>query len=369
MPDGRALALAESFSMTLTEKLRVLAQRLPDIRERLGTEEATKNALILPFIKAMGYDPFNPAEVVPEFTADIGIKRGEKVDYAILRDGVPIILIECKRVGADLNRHDSQLCRYFHTVAARIAILTDGICYRVYSDLDAQNKMDQEPFLELNLEDFNENMAIELEKLTKSSFDIDTILASASDLKYSRKMTDLLSRELENPSDFLVRAFADQIYDGRLTKNVLDRFRSVLRRAIADHITHIINLRLKSALVKNEEAGDAAQADIVASEEASGAGPSVETTMEELEGFYIVKALVRDLVPSDRVFARDAKTYFTVILDDNNRRPICRLWFNGPKKYLGIFDSQKSETKIPVTCVEDIFKHADSLRESLRHVM
>lgn len=318
---------------------------------------------------ALGYDPFNPSEVVPEFTADVGIKQGEKVDYAILCYGRPIILIECKRVGANLDHHDSQLCRYFHAVSARIAILTDGVHYRIYTDLDDHNKLDQEPFMELNLAAFDERDALELEKLSKCSFNIETVLTSASDLRDSRKMMDLLAREFDNPSDGLVRAFADQIYDGRLSKNVLDRFRPVLRKAIAEHVTRMIKQRLKSALAKNEEAGDEAQEDIEATEEPSAETQSLETTMEELEGFYMVKSLVRDLAPPNRVFARDAKSYFSVILDNNNRKPICRLWFNGRNKFLGVFDTEKAEERIPITGIEDIYTHADKIRISLQHVL
>ncbi len=117
--------------MSFDEKIAALIQRLPKLANHLQTEEATKNALVMPFIAALGYDVFNPKEVVPEFTADVGTKKGEKVDYAIMRDGETIILIECKKANGDLSQENmSQLHRYFTVTKARITILTNGIHYR-----------------------------------------------------------------------------------------------------------------------------------------------------------------------------------------------------------------------------------------------
>ena len=138
--------------MALEDAVRDIADRIPDVLERLVTEEATKNALVMPFIAALGYDVFNPTEVVPEFTADVGNKSGEKVDYAILLDGQPIILLECKLASTTLdNAHLNQLIRYFSTTPARIGVLTNGIVYRFYADLDRPNMMDTKSFLEFDL--------------------------------------------------------------------------------------------------------------------------------------------------------------------------------------------------------------------------
>src|SRR5215207_4868836 len=121
--------------MDFKDFIKQLGDRAAKMKDKILTEEATKNAFIMPFIQMMGYDVFNPLEVVPEFIADIGIKKGEKVDYAIIKDGNPIVLIECKHWSADLNPHNSQLFRYFHTTSAKFGILTNGIVYRWYTDL------------------------------------------------------------------------------------------------------------------------------------------------------------------------------------------------------------------------------------------
>ena len=114
--------------MDFIEQLHALSAKVQKQKDTIQTEEATKNAFILPFISALGYDVFDPCEVVPEFTADVGIKKGEKADYAIFHDGKVIVLLECKKCGTDLSScHASQLYRYFSVTEARIAILCDGI--------------------------------------------------------------------------------------------------------------------------------------------------------------------------------------------------------------------------------------------------
>ena len=122
-----------------TEELKTFSQRVSQLQEHVATEEATKMSLVAPFFQLLGYDIFNPAEFCPEYTADVGIKKGEKVDYAILINGNPIILIEVKSINKNLDKHSSQLFRYFATTNARFAILTNGITYRFYSDLDRKS--------------------------------------------------------------------------------------------------------------------------------------------------------------------------------------------------------------------------------------
>jgi len=184
--------------MDFIDKIRELSARIPKQMEYIQTEEATKIALIMPFIDALGYDIFDPTEVIPEFTADIGTKKGEKVDYAILMDGKPIILFECKSCGSELdNGHASQLYRYFSVTEARFGVLTNGISYQFYSDLDEQNKMDSKPFFEFNMLEIKEPFVEELKKFTKSTFDLDNILTTASELKYTREIERIIAEEPE----------------------------------------------------------------------------------------------------------------------------------------------------------------------------
>jgi hypothetical protein len=198
--------------MDLIDRIKDLANRAAQQIDHIETEEATKNAFIMPFISSLGYDVFNPMEVIPEFTADIGTKKGEKVDYAIKKDNNVIILIECKWCGADLHKeHASQLYRYFSATEARFAILTNGIEYEFYSDIDEPNKMDSKPFFSFNLSQFEEHQVGELKKFTKSSFCLEDIITSASTLKYTGAIKKILEDEMKTPSEAFVRFFASQI--------------------------------------------------------------------------------------------------------------------------------------------------------------
>ena len=354
--------------MDFIEELEVLAARIPKLREHLQTEEATKNALVMPFIGILGYDIFNPTEVIPEFTCDVGIKKGEKVDYAIKKDEKIIILFECKKCGTDLDlAHASQLYRYFSVTDARIAILTNGIIYRFFTDLEAPNRMDSKPFMEFDLLDLQPSLVAELKKLTKPSFDLDEMITSAEELKYTREIRGILVEQLSSPSEDFVRFFAAQLYTGKLTQAIRDRFTEITKRALHQFINERINARLKTALagpelsVSEESQGQVQPTGVVSDDDAE----KIVTTEKELEGFYIVKGILREVVEPDRVAARDTQSYFGILLDDNNRKPICRLHFNRSQKYLGIIDENKKEDRIPIDRLQEIYQYADRLKATV----
>ena len=353
--------------MEFPEKIDNLSSKAKGKLDHLQTEEATKNALVMPMLAALGYNVFDPTEVVPELVADVGVKKGEKVDYAIKRDGAVVIIIECKAADATLSRdHASQLFRYFSVTAARFAILTNGVEYWFYSDLDDTNKMDTRPFFEFNIFDYTDGDVNELRKFTNQSFDVDSIVSTANDLKYTREIKRIMAKELADPSENLVRFFAKQVYDGKMTQAVCDQFSDFTRRAFKQFISDKVHDLLKSALAGEIEAaaqeeGEAKKTD---GEDRGDNSSGVTTTVEEVEGFHIVKAIVREVVDPRRVFMRDTKSYCGVLLDDNNRKPICRLHFNTAKKRIGVFDENKNETEIPITDLDDIYELMAMLRKT-----
>ena len=231
--------------MTFIEQIRNFSARIERLQDSIHTEEATKTAIVMPFFSMLGYDVFDPNEFAPEFTADVGIKKGEKVDYAILFDGKPTILVEVKNINKKLNKHASQLFRYFGTSTAKIAILTNGVIYKFYTDLDDANKMDEKPFLEINLLNLNENQIPELEKFIKSNFSIDEISSTASDLKYANLFKDILEQELDSPSDEFLKFFLSKTYNGRQHKGVLDRFRGVLKTSLNSYVSELLSDQVK----------------------------------------------------------------------------------------------------------------------------
>lgn len=357
--------------MDLIDVLDRLAARLQQLAEHLKTEEATKHTLVMPIINALGFNVFDPLEVIPEFTADVGTKKGEKVDYVIVIEGKPMVLIECKAFGSKLSlNHASQLYRYFSVTEARFAVLTNGVNYWFYTDLESPNKMDDKPFFEFTLSDYDERSVGELKKFAKANFDLSNILSNASELKYAKQIEKLLAQELEEPSEEFVKLFTSRVYTGRFTAAIQDQFRTLVRNAFRQFLRDQITDRLKSALrgseaihleanETNNEAGDQSKTEGVVGSNDDG----ITTTQEEIEGFYVVRAILSEMIDPCRVIMRDTKSYCGVLLDDNNRKPICRLRFNFSQKYIGLFDAEKNEEKIPIASVQEIFKLAKRIRE------
>jgi len=354
--------------MEFIERLNAMSAKVNQLASTIQTEEATKTAFVMPFIHTvLGYDVFDPSEVVPEYICDIGTKKGEKIDYAILKNGKIQILIETKKIGELLNiNHASQLFRYFHVTTARISILTNGRYYKFFTDLDAPNKMDEKPFLEIDLLDIDEHIIPELQKLTKSAFDVDSIINAAGELKYVGQIKREIASQFTQPDDDFVRFFASRIYEGVITQKVREQFALLTKKAASQFLNDQINDRLKSAI---SGVPLPTPAELVVSESQPGKADTPEdrvlTTMEELEGFHIIKAIVRTVIDAKRIAHRDTQSYFGILLDDNNRKPIARLHFNRTQKYLGVFDKDKSETRHPISSLDDIYEFSESLKETI----
>ncbi|HFK5581395.1 restriction endonuclease [Elizabethkingia anophelis] len=352
--------------MELKLKLEQLSQRIQGLKEQVQTEEATKNAFVMPFIQMLGYDIFNPTEVIPEYIADIGTKKGEKVDYLIKNNQEPILIIECKNWKENADAHNSQLHRYYHVSKARFGVLTNGIVYNFYTDLEKPNIMDDKPFLTINLEDLKDSAIKVLESFTKQSYNLESILDSAEALKYIRAIRKEFEKEIENPSDELVRLLVNKFFERPLTANRMQSFKEYTKRALSISITESISSRLKSALVINETL-DTNTPKPVAVDEHSEISKIV-TTEEELEAFQIVKAILREKIPAERIAHRDTQSYFGVLLDDNNRKPVCRFHFGTSRKQIELFHNGKDAgERMLLESLEDIYKHRDLLHQTLEN--
>jgi hypothetical protein len=353
--------------MDFKDSIKQLSERVEKLKDSLQTEEATKTALIMPFLQSLGYDVFNPLEVMPEYTCDIGTKKGEKIDYAILKDGEPILLIECKHWNKDLTLHDNQLLRYFHVSKAKFGLLTNGIIYKFYTDLETSNKMDEKPFLEVNLLDLKNHQIDELRKFHKTYFDVDNILSSASELKYTSELKATLSDEFNNPSPEFVKLLAHRVYGGVITAKLLEQFTSLVKKSSASLISDIISDRLKTALkTESAQEEEVAKETIKESIIESSKDGEIVTTEEELEGFFIVKSILRPHISSERITYRDSLTYFAILIDDNNRKPVCRLYFNTPNnKRISFIGDDKKESKIKIESLDDIYNYSDELIGSI----
>ena len=358
--------------MDFSDEIAALAQRIAQRKDTVETEEATKNAFVMPFLKALGYDVFDPLIVIPEFTADVGVKKGEKVDYAVKIEGKVALLVECKPCrGALCMQHMSQLYRYFSVTDARFAILTNGITYWFFSDLDQSNKMDSKPFFEFDMLNYRPAQVDELKKFSTKAFNMNAILETANDLKYGSLLMREIAKEFDDQSDEFSRLLIGRVYDGKITANVLAKFTPLVQKAMRDTVRELVNQRLTSAMDDSAKTAlpPATPGAVSAGDDDAGVATDdtadfrdVVTTDDEKEGYQIVRAIVREVVKVDRVSMRDAKSYCAILVDGNNRKPICRLHFNRGVKYLGIFDAEKTETRIRIDGLDDIFACAAHLK-------
>lgn len=341
---------------TISDAMSGLSQRLNDYSSTISTEEAVKTSIVLPFFQNLGYDVFNPSEFIPEFTADTIGKKGEKVDYAIAQGDDVAILVECKSLHTELSeKHLAQLYRYFVVTNARFAILTNGRHYQFYTDLISPNKLDKRPFFVFDLLDFNEAALDELSKFTKSGFDVENILAQAERLKYVAAIKPVLNALISEPSDEFVKLIASDVYEGRLTSSVKSTLSIATRAAFREILRERLRARLNTALEDPES-------DI--EEEVNGQTDYIETTEDEIEGFLIVKSLLRGAIDVGRVHMRDAKSYCAVLLDDNNRKPIARLHFNRTQYYVGLFDGD-AEERVAISNLDDILALQERLQATV----
>ncbi|WP_154098150.1 type I restriction endonuclease [Metasolibacillus sp. FSL K6-0083] len=350
------------------EQLKNLATRIDSLKGSIATEEATKTAIVMPFFQTLGYDVFNPLEFSPEFTADVGIKKGEKVDYAILNDGAPVILIECKGVTENLTKHDSQLFRYFGTTSAKFGILTNGIEYKLFTDLEEPNKMDTTPFFTFNILELRDIHIHEIAKFRKETFDLENISSTASDLKYLNALKDYLSTQFDTPNDEFVKFLVHQIYDGVKTKNALEKFTPIISKGLKQIVNEKVNDKLNAALKSTGDSKvrvtlpDPPEEELVTPPEKSE-DDGIITTPEELETYSIVKVVLKDAISPDRLYYRDNRSYFNIIIDNNIRRWIIRVFFEKSRNYIMLNDAStdKERTIIEFNQPIDLINHSDKI--------
>lgn len=322
--------------MDFISELKDFSARVMHLKDSINTEEATKTSIVLPFFQLLGYDVFNPLEFVPEYTADAGTKKGEKVDYAIIQNGEPIIIIEVKPINMELNsKHINQLFRYFTVTKARFSILTNGIIYRFYSDLEESNKMDMTPFLEINILDIKDYAVNELLKFKKEQFDVKDILSSASELKYTSLIKNAISEQFDNPSDQFVKVLLTKdIYSGSKTQAVVDKFRDIVKIAINDYVTELINEKIKNAI--SPQVAITSENKIV---------DELEFLPEELESLDYVKQLLN--LSEENVTYKKTTRYAYMHMNGYQSKWICRVSIRNDNRLFTLrkFDKFNFETE------------------------
>jgi hypothetical protein len=270
--------------MDFIDQLQSLGKLIEKQKSDITTKEATKKVFVLPFIRALGFEVSDSREVVADFSTDIDCDNNGSVDYAICRDSKPVMLFECKSCTIDLTGEDvDQLRSNFVTASAMFGVLTNGISYRFYSDIEKENIMDDKPFMELNLLDIDEKIIAELTGLSKKTFELDQIFSVASELRYIQAIKNVLFEQSSSPSLEFVRLFANQVYPGKKTEQVLDQFAPVVKEAfkqfITDCLQSVMNDRVEEPVADNDAANSVCL---------GGSGNDQVVTDEEFEGFFVV---------------------------------------------------------------------------------
>lgn len=330
--------------MDFENQLNAIVETIAERKALVSTEEATK----MPFLKALGYDVFNPSIVVPEYTADIGTKKGEKVDYAIFKDAKPFILIEAKNHTENLDNHNNQLVRYFNTSPSiKFAILTNGIEYRFFTDLEQQNLMDKIPFLVINLEKIKPRDIKDLKRFICTDLNLDEILSIAMEKKYYRNIQDIFKNEIENPSDEFTSFFAKQMTEKRMTSAVLDEFKNHIKKSFKELINDLAYEKITN--IKNNLQGINDD-----EEDEQDESKDIVTTEEELQGFYIVKSILASAnADLEDISYKDTLSYFNILYQGKVTKWICRLFFNTAKKQIAFPD----RTSVNIEKLEDIYQY------------
>lgn len=365
----------------MIEKLKELASIINATRKEVKTEEATKTSFILPFIASLGYNIHNPLELIPEYIADFGIKKGEKVDYCIKSDGKPIIIVEAKHHTENLDRHGSQLSRYYTQTKSKFGILTNGIEYRFFADFERSNVMDEEPFFTFNIQSFDEKDVEMLKNFRKNSFDIFAVSSIAEQMKYSSQIKNRIKDLLHKPDDDFIRYLLTDIHKGKKTQQLVDKLRPIVEESLKFVVDEIMTERFSEA-IKNNKSSEEQQVEIeepkdaVNNDENNSAKPQSEsekviinqinTTKEELEAFFNVKYILRNIIPWNKLHYRDAKNYFSILYDNKNYKWICRLRVEKANKYIILPDGTPSGKSYPLDGLNGIFAYADELIESAK---
>jgi len=359
--------------MDLIDRLSDIAHRAKNQIQHMETEESVKTSLVLPFIQALGYDVFDPLEVVPEFTADFGIKRGEKVDYALKVDGKVVMVMECKKAEAKLETHHAaQLYRYYSVSEAKFGVLSDGIRYLFYTDLDAPNVMDQRPFFEFNLLRFDGADVERLKQFSRDIFDSQNIRTDAAEMRVFKAVKSELQQELETPSEDFVRMIAARVQpDQRVTAAVREKFiglikkvgQQILQERAQELLSNASNPNSAESIETKELSSNNDQ--LVEDEEVI-IERSIVTTVEEKEAFRLIQAIAAEVTDPENIFMRDSLSYCAILFTDNNRKTVARLFLHQKRKPTISIFSNGNEARYPVTKLTDILKVREQLLEAIK---
>ncbi|WP_110926758.1 type I restriction endonuclease [Bacillus massiliglaciei] len=277
--------------MNLKDTLEMLNKVISDSRDLIKNEESTKQFLILPLLRGLGYDTYSPQEVTPEFTADF-LKKKEKVDYAIFLNNTPSIFVEAKPMNQPITKSAPQLSRYFSTFpSVRLGILTNGIEYHFFTDLNNANIMDSKPFFIFNIQNYNEEEFNNLVKFSKNLYDYETIKKLAETLMYYQSFKSVIKEIFESPNDDFIKFVIKERFSFKVTQQFINTSRPLVQKCIQETLTEIISEKFDVAANYQETQEIAADLEPIQQEEKKVYYTAEELeslgTFEEFEGIHV----------------------------------------------------------------------------------
>lgn len=315
--------------MSFADSIARVAERARTQIVNIVGEQATKMSLIAPFLTVMGYDVFDPAEVIPEYIASFAIKKAgqfEKVDYAIKVNDKIVMIIEAKAHDQKAEAHDGQLGRYFNSlVHTKVAIVSNGIQYRFFTDLKHENVMDERPFFTFDLLNYQPKDLEDLKIFHRDNFDAIGIKQAAEEMVYLKGMTNLLANVLQAPSDEFIKFLIGEMSKSsesyeigqKITAKVIGKFRPIVQKALKNSLVHLMTRSIDDALGTpipvTPDTSESVSASEEVEEETATVIPGIETTEEELAAFDKIQAIAASSSQSDLpVTYKDVMTYFGV---------------------------------------------------------
>lgn len=348
------------------EQLMARCQPILNAVPHCKTEEATKTSMILPLLAALGYNPFDPTEVVPEHNADFSEKYKNKVDYAICKDGAPIIAIEAKACGANITDDRGQLRSYFNACpTVKLGILTNGLRYECFADTDEPNMMDQTPFLVFDIADIaagkaEERVVAGVADLSKERFDPANVGTEARRKLLLSNFIAALSNWQADPSGDLVRLLLKEAgFSGRMTAGIVEESRDLAIQAFATFIEKAILKRMGLTPPKEDVVVEVAPHTTPTVAPLPSDNGIITTATEMMVYDYAMRRLAY-LVDSDDLFDalskvqyQDLKTTFKVFYN----RPVAGVLFTfkeGPNGELRFTFPAQEDKEISTKTLSDI---------------
>lgn len=372
--------------MGFTDDIAKLSEQVRKRADQVVGEEPTKMALIVPFFSTLGYDVHDPSEVMPEYVADFAIKKAgqfEKVDYALAINGTIVMLVEAKARGQKAEAHDGQLSRYFNPlVTTKVAVVTNGIEYRFFTDLLEKNVMDKEPFFTFNILEHGSKDIDSLKLFHRDVFDATAIVSHAEEMVHINAMTQLIGNLLRSPSDEFIHFLIGKLgtisakyeVQGKKNSRMIEKFKPIVKKSIQGSLLDLMTSSLSREMeqpvkvevepeIEEEQPQDPEESRIV-------------TTAEEIAAFEKIQAITQtSKIYNFELKYRDTTSYFGInlgkttwwflrlYLSSQKKSIITRLSVDEVKSLAADFEVQEvtaslgdAASKVIITSVSDIDK-------------